>query len=181
IGHRRIDCGRHPKSADVWPVRIAADAFGPGKPCRDLWLSPDHALFVNDVLIPVKYLMNDSTIAQIPIDEVVYYHVALTRHDAILAEGLAVESYLDSGDRSEFANGGSVVHLSADFARSGDLNSLLWEARGCAPLVVTGPELIALKQLLRDRQEAALRATPSGDYLPRLSHRPGEMAGNLVA
>jgi hypothetical protein len=42
IGHRRIDCRRHPRPADVWPVRVQAGAFGDA-PQRDLWLSPDHA------------------------------------------------------------------------------------------------------------------------------------------
>ena len=30
----------------VWPVRVAAGAFGPGRPHADLWLSPDHAVYV---------------------------------------------------------------------------------------------------------------------------------------
>ena len=39
----------------VWPVRITAGAFGIARPCRDLWLSPNHAIFMGGVLIPVKY------------------------------------------------------------------------------------------------------------------------------
>ena len=40
IGHRRIDCRRHPQREKVWPVRVAAGGFGPGQPTRELWLSP---------------------------------------------------------------------------------------------------------------------------------------------
>jgi T5SS/PEP-CTERM-associated repeat protein len=58
IGHRTVDCSRHPEPRKVWPVRISAGAFGPGRPCRDLFLSPDHAVYVADVLIPVKHLIN---------------------------------------------------------------------------------------------------------------------------
>ena len=47
IGHRRVDCRRHPRPWDVLPVRISAGAFGPAQPRRDLVLSPDHAVFVD--------------------------------------------------------------------------------------------------------------------------------------
>jgi len=90
IDRRRIDCSRHPKPEAVWPVRVSAHAFGDEKPCRNLWLSPNHAVFVDDVLIPVKYLVNGGTIAQMPVDEVTWYHVRLPDHDLLLAEGLLV-------------------------------------------------------------------------------------------
>ena len=38
IGHRTVDCRRHPQPASVWPVRIAAGAFGRGLPRRALTL-----------------------------------------------------------------------------------------------------------------------------------------------
>ncbi len=55
-GHRRVACDRHPNPEAVWPVRIAAGAFGDGLPRRDLFVSPDHALFADGVLIPAKCL-----------------------------------------------------------------------------------------------------------------------------
>jgi hypothetical protein len=55
IGHRTVDCSNQPMSMQVWPVRITAGAFGRGKPPQNLWLSPDHAVYVADVLIPVKH------------------------------------------------------------------------------------------------------------------------------
>src|SRR5262249_40674929 len=96
IGRRRVDCRRHPKPEAVWPVRIAAGSFADGVPERDLYLSPDHAVFVDGVLIPVKYLIDGTAIAQVPREEVVYYHIELPEHDVMLAEGLAVETYLDT-------------------------------------------------------------------------------------
>jgi hypothetical protein len=112
-------------------------------PCSDLWLSPDHAVFVDDVLIPIQYLINGSNVAQEPRDEVTYYHVELARHDVLLAEGLPCESYLDTGNRSNFANEGTSLALHPDFS------SLTWEALGCAPLVVTGPTLEAVQHRLQ--------------------------------
>ena len=151
IGHRQIDCTRHARPRTVWPVRVAAGAFGPGRPRRDLWLSPDHAVFVDDVLIPIKYLVNGTSIAQVPVDHVTYYHVELPRHDVLLAEGLPTESYLDVGDRSNFTNGGGPITLYPDFA------SRIWEAAGCAPLVVVGPKLDAARQWLNAIADDVLR------------------------
>ena len=135
IGRRTVDCSRHPAPAKVWPVRIRAAALGPGRPCQDLWLSPDHGVFIGEMLIPVKYLINGTTIAQVPVEEITYYHIELPRHAVLLAEGLPAESYLDTGDRTNFANGGGPMILYPDFS------SRVWDAEGCAPLIVAGPQL----------------------------------------
>jgi len=92
--------------------------------------------------VPVKHLINGSSIAQVRRRTVTYYHVELPCHELILAEGLAVESYLDVGDRSNFENGGGAVALFPNFT------SLKWETEGCAPLVVTGPELAAVRAVV---------------------------------
>jgi hypothetical protein len=148
IGQRSIDCRRHPNPGVVWPVRVVASAFGPGLPVRDLYLSPDHAIFVNDVLVPVKYLMNDTSIAQVKLDRVQYFHLELERHEVILAEGLPVESYLDTGDRCNFENGGGPIALHPEFSAHRWDTAHIWEALGCAPLIVTGPELAAVRAVV---------------------------------
>ena len=147
IGFRRVDCRNHPRPHDVWPVRICPDAFGPAQPDSDLWLSPDHAVYIDGVLIPVRYLINGRTIAQEPRDTVTYWHVELERHDVILAEGLPCESFLDTGNRSAFTNGGYPIQLHPEFAAS------VWEAKGCAPLILYGAELEATRSYLLARAE----------------------------
>jgi hypothetical protein len=139
IGQRHVDCARHQQPRQVWPVRVAADAFGPGRPHTELFLSPDHAVYVDNVLIPVKHLINGSTIAQVPVDRVTYHHIELPQHDIVLAQGLPTESFLDMQDRSDYAHGPGPIRLYPDFA------SRMWEAYGCAKLVVTGPELAAAR------------------------------------
>lgn len=139
IGRRRIDCKRHPRRHEVLPVKVHAGAFGDGLPCRDLRLSPDHAVFVADVLMPIKYLINGATIVQEHVPEVTYFHVELPDHEVIFAEGMPAESYLDLGNRSVFENGGSSVQLHPDLA------SRLWDETACAPLIFGGPLLAAIR------------------------------------
>ena len=142
IGCRKVDCARHPKPAKVWPVRIAAGAFGPSQPHTELFLSPDHAVHVGEALIPIRHLINGSTITQVPMDRVTYYHIELPRHDVLLAEGLPAESYLDLKDGSNYANRPGPVRLYPDHT------ARMWEAFGCAPLIVTGPPLAAARALV---------------------------------
>jgi hypothetical protein len=133
LGHRRVKPGKHPRPADVQPVRVCADAFGLGRPARDVLLSPDHSVFADDVLIPVRYLLNGATVRQEDFLSVTYWHVELPAHAVLLAEGLPCESFLDTGNRTAFANGGAAVQAHPTFARA------IWDRAGCAPLVVAGP------------------------------------------
>jgi collagen type I/II/III/V/XI/XXIV/XXVII alpha len=142
IGHRRIDCTRHPRPRNVWPVRVRRDAFGEGLPSRDLLLSPDHAIFIYDVLIPIRLLINGVTVTQETVDEITYYHIELPAHGVILAENLPAESYLDFGNRSAFDNGGGELTLHPDFA------TRVWQENACAELIMGGPTLTAVRQRL---------------------------------
>ena len=113
LGHRHVDCRRYQRPETVWPGPDSAGAFDEGLPHCDLWLSPDHAVFVDEVLIPVRYLVNGSSIAPEPREQVTYWHVEFARHDALLAEGLPSESYLDTGNRRAFSNGDQAIEAKA--------------------------------------------------------------------
>jgi hypothetical protein len=142
IGRREVHCADHATPRKVWPVRIAAGSFGPGRPHTDLFLSPDHAVYVNDALIPIRHLINGSTIAQVKVDRITYHHVELAEHDVLLAEGLPAESFLDMRDGTNYAHGPGPVRLYPDFS------ARMWEAFGCAPLIVAGPEMVAARALV---------------------------------
>jgi hypothetical protein len=150
IGHRRVYCDRHANPRRVWPVHVLAGAFGDGLPRRRLVLSPAHAVFVDEVLIPVWRLINGVSIVQVPVEQVTYYHVELPEHDVLLAEGLASESYLDTGERDHFDNAGPVVRLHPNF------RGLAHEARRYAELIVFGPKL----ETVRSRIMALAQAVP---------------------
>ena len=146
IGQRSVDCTRHPRTDLVHPVHIRPDAFAEGRPKRDLFLSPDHALFCDGVLIPVHCLINGATVVQEQAASVQYFHIELDRHDIVLAEGLPAESYLNTGNRAQFENGAAHVSLHADFTPRG------WDdANAYAPLCTRGPIVEALNRRLWQR------------------------------
>ena len=132
IGQRRINLIRHPDRSRVQPIRILRFAIGPEAPMRDLLVSPDHALFIDGMLVPARLLVNDATILNEAAATVAdYFHIELDAHAVLLAERLPAESYLDTGNRSMFTNGGSAVGLYPDFA----IDQARREAESCAPFV----------------------------------------------
>ena len=108
-----------------------------------------------DVLIPIRDLVNGTSIAPVPMDEVTYCHIELPQHDLVLAEGLPAETYLNTGDRSNFADGDEPLRLFPDFSTRAVSLATVWEASGCAPLIVYGPELAAVRALV-NAQAAAI-------------------------
>lgn len=117
IGSRRINLAAHPAPENAAPIRFARGALTDTVPHRDLYVSPDHALYLNGVLIPASKLVNGSTITQVPLAEVVYHHVELETHGVLYAEGAAAESFLNLDDaRAFFSNAPEVVQLHPGFS-----------------------------------------------------------------
>jgi hypothetical protein len=117
------------------PVVIEAAAIARGKPARDLWVTPDHAIFVGGRLIPAKLLVNGATIRQVNRAEYSYYHLELDQHSLLLAEGLEAESYLDiEASRQRFDNH-SVTDMALDLSVT-ELTEQVYAERGCHPLTL---------------------------------------------
>jgi hypothetical protein len=180
IGHRFLDPRRHPRPDGVRPIRITAGAFGPGRPARALFVSPDHGICVPDVdagapvLVPAGLLANGDSIVSVDLGPITYWHVELDTHDVIVAEGLAVESWLDDGRRDNFDNGEAAVRSYPDFAPSS--NAWRWEAAGCLRMVLTGPLLdVARGRVGRQGRHGA--GVPPGRT--SLSEPPGQANGKL--
>jgi hypothetical protein len=82
---------------DVLPVRVTRSALGPDIPYTDLFVTKSHSLLIDDVLVPVYNLINDTTIAVYDaraLDELEFFHIKLEAHDVIYAEGAPCETLL---------------------------------------------------------------------------------------
>ncbi len=103
LGQRRLRPSPRLHLPSARPIAISPGALGDCTPHVELRLSPDHAVFAG-LFVPIGLLVNGRTIRQVDTQEVRYVHLELDHHDAILAEGLPVETYADTGNRSLFAN-----------------------------------------------------------------------------
>jgi hypothetical protein len=104
IGRQRF----HPAFAgDKLPICIGQGALGNDLPLRDLYVSPGHALYIdNCLLIDAKALVNGTTITQVTQWEgdVEYFHIETEHHEIILAEGAPAETFMDNVSRTCFNN-----------------------------------------------------------------------------
>ncbi len=151
LGHRTVDCRRHENQQAVLPVRISAGAFGPGRPERDLYVSPGHSVCVtvlDEVLIPASTLINGATVAQVEVDEVTYWHVELDSHDILVANGLPAESFNDVGNRAFFVESQMVA---LDVLPDAAANAM--EAT-CRPFVDGGAVVDVVRERMRRRAQA---------------------------
>src|SRR5207249_2356420 len=90
---------------EIMPILIRAGALEDGVPRRDLMVSPLHAMYLDNVLIPAGALVNGSSITRVDqIEKVEYFHIELDSHDLILAEGALSETFVDDDSRGMFHN-----------------------------------------------------------------------------
>ena len=117
------------------PIVVRAGALADGVPRRDLYLTHGHALYLEGVLIPVEHLVNYRSICWDEEARVVeYYHVELTDHDVVFAEGAPAETYYDAGNRALFHNTrpgsepGAAMPGFAPVLRDGEIVGRVWAA-----------------------------------------------------
>ncbi len=90
------------------PVCISAGALGHGLPHSDLYLTADHGMILDDMVVNAGAMVNGDTIRFVPLSEMpaefTYYHVETEHHDEILANGAASETFIDYVGRKGFDN-----------------------------------------------------------------------------
>ena len=104
IGSRSLNSVALKRCPNLKPVLIKRDAFGEGLPKKDLYVSPQHRIFVSgwraellfgesDVLVPAIHLVNDkSIIRDVSNKPVSYFHFATAEHQVVFANSLPAET-----------------------------------------------------------------------------------------
>jgi hypothetical protein len=102
---RNSSASWHPS---VVPIRVSRFAIDDQTPQRDLYLSQEHCLFIDGVLIPVKHLVNGRSIVfddDAKMSETIeYFSVELDTHEVIFAEGVAAETFENTGGQIAWDN-----------------------------------------------------------------------------
>ena len=103
-GARYLDLRTGTNLGHLQPIRICKDAFGHGLPDRDVLLSPMHRVVVRDplvglltgddeVLCPVKQLVNGRSVIQEDLPRVSYHHLLFDDHQVLCSSGCDSESF----------------------------------------------------------------------------------------
>ena len=113
IGRQTVNPNQVRNPLRSHPVLIKAGALGNNIPQRDLYVSPDHAMFVDGLLINAGALVNGISILKTePQETFVYYHIELENHCLLIAEGASSESFLPQNEkREEYDNGAEYEEL----------------------------------------------------------------------
>lgn|GEM_PF-5191171 len=128
------------------PISVQAGAFGANMPHRELILSPSHSVCVTvdglEYFIPICHLLNGTSVRMLDVRRITYWHVELSSHDVVIANGMPAESYLDCGNRHWFSH------------RIGQADAMLDTsdmAGFCRPVLLDSPLIEHVRVQLQDR------------------------------
>jgi hypothetical protein len=88
---------------DVLPVRVVRSALGTNMPHADLYITKNHALLIDGVLVTAGTLVNGMTITlddACEINELEFFHIKLEHHNVIYAEGAPCETVRNFDERA---------------------------------------------------------------------------------
>ena len=113
IGYQTVKPHQVKNPLRGYPILIKAGALGHHLPQRDLYVSPDHGMYFEGVLINAGALVNSTSIIKTePKAAFTYYHVELENHALLSAEGASAERYLPRNeDRLAYENGAEYEEL----------------------------------------------------------------------
>ena len=104
VGRRDLEGRERLQAQQLKPVLIRAGALGRGLPERDLLVSPNHRVLINneksalyfedrEVLVAAKHLTGLEGVDAVDTDEVSYIHFMFDQHEVVLSNGSWTESF----------------------------------------------------------------------------------------
>jgi len=134
------------------PICINAGAIADNTPSCDLWVSPGHAISIDNMLIHASRLVNGVSIIQAQsVEEITYFHIELENHEIIFAENCPAETFMDEQFRAQFQNAAEFFVRYPD----GEAPRLM-----CQPRLDSGFHLHAILTRLRARAGISAAASP---------------------
>lgn len=150
------------------PVLFRRSSIAHNVPSRDLFVSQQHAMLVDGVFIPAKYLVNGSTISIVTpaSNSVDYFQIECETHEAIFANGAPAESFFATNDRERFANypeyaalyGSAPVKSMSPYRPIHRFQTLAQKAGAAAGLVASWFGIVSRDPVLQARAKLRLRA-----------------------
>lgn len=148
-----------------YPIRVLQHALGLNMPQRDLLLTPDHTVLYDGRFIPVRMLVNESSIFyDRSITAYNYTLVQAETHAVLIADGVPVDFYLARKQGLTGPGTGGVVRL-------GRAAPHVWEKEVLPPLLQDRRALEAAYAQLRARGPSVPGGRPLKNT-PELSHDP---------
>jgi len=154
IGKRLIRNGTGSKSI----VNVRKDAIDQNIPDVDLLITPEHCLFLEGHLVPVRMLVNGGSISYIDDQHVEVYHFELDEHSIVSANNLLSESYLDTGC------GYDIETTLKDYILIGE-GRYNWQTNAAAPLCLDATLTEQIYLSLKERGDQIGYATQSRDFI----------------
>lgn len=105
IGRAEIDAFAMAMSETFRPIRIRKGAFGPGRPARDMLVSPQHRVLVEgwraellygevQVIAAAAHLVDDDMVTRAwDATSTTYIHLQFDRHELLYSDGMLTESF----------------------------------------------------------------------------------------
>lgn len=128
-GETTLDADMLARKPHLRPILIKRNAIAAGIPARDMAVSPNHHLLMNnwraellfgekEVLLPAGAMLNDRTIRyQTGAEPVHYIHLMFVRHEIVTVNGLATESFQPGPEALAALSAGSREALFTAFPK----------------------------------------------------------------
>lgn len=141
IGHSEIVNAQE----ESYPVKIARHALADNVPFADLYITPEHCLFLDGCFVPVRMLVNErSIVTQTDLHNFEIYHIELQNHSVINAQGVLTESFLDTRNHTfALKSTSNVEKLSTSHKE--------WNTDSAAPLNVKPDFVEPLYKMIEQR------------------------------